>query len=63
MTHNYGFQDESFDMFFRLSTIRNADEILVMKDGSVVERGTHGELLELDGVYRKLVSKQLDEGN
>merc|ERR1719318_603525 len=47
----------------RLSTIRNADEILVMKDGSVVERGTHGELLELDGVYRKLVSKQLDEGN
>ena len=50
-------------VFSRLSTIRNADEILVMKDGSVVERGTHGELLELDGVYRKLVSKQLDEGN
>ena len=49
-------------LFSRLSTIRNADEILVMKDGSVVERGTHGELLELDGVYRKLVSKQLDEG-
>ena len=50
-------------LFSRLSTIRNADEILVMKDGSVVERGSHGELLELDGVYRKLVSKQLDEGN
>ena len=50
-------------VFSRLSTIRNADEILVMKDGSVVERGTHGELLELDGVYKKLVSKQLDVGN
>eukprot|EP00092_Neocalanus_flemingeri_P021059 GFUD01022817.1.p1 GENE.GFUD01022817.1~~GFUD01022817.1.p1 ORF type:complete len:634 (-),score=129.21 GFUD01022817.1:347-1978(-) len=47
----------------RLSTIRNADEILVMKNGCVVERGTHTQLLELDGVYRKLVSKQLDEGN
>ena len=50
-------------IFSRLSTIRNADEILVMKDGSVVERGSHGELLKLDGVYRKLVSKQLDGGN
>jgi len=46
----------------RLSTIRNADEILVLQDGTVVERGSHVELLELDGVYKNLVSRQLDEG-
>ena len=46
---------------FRLSTIRNADEILVMKKGTLVERGTHEELLKLDGVYRKLISKQIEE--
>jgi len=45
----------------RLSTIRNADEILVMKKGTLVERGTHEELLKLDGVYRKLISKQIEE--
>ena len=35
----------------RLSTIRNADEILSMVDGAVVERGTHSTLVENDGVY------------
>jgi len=45
----------------RLSTIKNADEILVMKKGTLVERGTHHELLKLDGVYKKLVSKQIEE--
>jgi len=45
----------------RLSTIRNADEILVMKKGTLVERGTHLELLNLDGVYKKLVSNQIEE--
>ena len=46
----------------RLSTVRDADEILVMKEGRVVERGSHTELLEMDGGYRRLVSKQLDQG-
>lgn len=43
----------------RLSTIRDANEIIVMKHGEVMERGTHEELLEKDGVYKNLVSRQL----
>jgi ABC-type multidrug transport system fused ATPase/permease subunit len=47
----------------RLSTIRNADEIIVMKKGEIKERGTHDELLKLEGVYKKLVSRQLVKEN
>jgi len=43
----------------RLSTIRNADKIIVIHKGKVEEMGTHGELLELGGVYRQLYEKQL----
>ena len=43
----------------RLSTIRNADEIIVMQSGLVAERGTHDELIAADGAYKKLVSRQL----
>ncbi len=38
----------------RLSTIKDADEILVLEDGSVVERGTHDELVGENGLYAKL---------
>lgn len=42
----------------RLSTVRAADQILVVEDGGIVERGTHGELLALDGRYAELYRTQ-----
>ena len=43
-----------FIVAHRLSTIRNADIILVMKDGNIVEQGTHAELMERRGFYYQL---------
>ena len=42
----------------RLSTIKNADEICVLHDGRIVERGTHDDLLAIDGYYKKLHEMQ-----
>ena len=42
----------------RLSTIKNADEICVLHEGKIVERGTHDELLNIDGYYKKLHEMQ-----
>ena len=42
----------------RLSTVKNADEIIVIEDGGIVERGRHDELLRLGGYYRKLYEMQ-----
>ncbi len=43
----------------RLSTVKNADQILVMENGNIVERGNHQELLSQGGVYHKLIRNQL----
>lgn len=43
---------------YRLSTIQNADQIAVIKDGKVVELGKHFELLALNGLYADLVRQQ-----
>jgi ABC-type multidrug transport system fused ATPase/permease subunit len=42
----------------RLSTIRHADRILVIREGRIVEEGTHDDLLALAGEYRKLYERQ-----
>lgn len=51
----------SFIIAHRLSTVRDADKILVIKDGTVIESGTHAELIEREnGVYRTLSELQFD---
>lgn len=50
----------SFIIAHRLSTIIDADLILVMKDGSIVETGTHEQLISKDGTYRELYYSQFD---
>lgn len=51
----------SFIIAHRLSTIRNADLILFMKDGDIVEQGTHDELIALGGYYANLYNSQFDK--
>ena len=48
----------TFVIAHRLSTIRSADQILVVESGEIIERGTHEELIALDGRYRQLYDKQ-----
>ena len=48
----------SFIVAHRLSTIREADQILVMNKGEIVERGTHQELMNFDGFYKNLYNSQ-----
>lgn len=50
----------SFIVAHRLSTIRSADCILVMRDGRIIERGTHEQLMAADGFYRQLYNSQFD---
>ena len=39
----------------RLKTIKNADQILVLDNGKIVQRGTHEELIKIDGIYKNFV--------
>ena len=48
----------SFIVAHRLSTIRNADLILVMKDGNIIEQGTHKQLIDKNGFYAELYNSQ-----
>ncbi len=50
----------SFIVAHRLSTIKNADLILVMNNGNVIEKGTHKELIEKHGFYEKLYNSQFE---
>ena len=50
----------SFVVAHRLSTIREADEILVMRDGHIIEQGNHEELMKKNGFYRKLYTAQFE---
>lgn len=50
----------SFVIAHRLSTIKNSDKILVMRDGDIVESGTHEELLQLNGFYAQLYNSQFE---
>ena len=43
----------------RLSTIKNVDMILFLSKGKIIEKGTHNELIELNGEYKNLVQRQL----
>ena len=45
----------------RLSTVRDADLILVVRDGKIIEQGTHSELLAMRGYYRELYTRQYEE--
>lgn len=51
----------SFIIAHRLSTVQRADTILVLKDGSIVERGTHADLVEKGGLYQKMCEQQVFE--
>jgi ATP-binding cassette, subfamily B, multidrug efflux pump len=48
----------SFVIAHRLSTVRNADQVLVVDEGRIVERGTHNELIEKNGLYAELYNRQ-----
>ena len=43
----------------RLSTIRNADKIIVMDEGEIVEQGSYDELMALDGYFAKMAKRQI----
>ena len=45
----------------RLSTVRNADIILVVRDGKIVEQGTHKELMQMSGYYYELYTRQYED--
>jgi len=51
----------SFIIAHRISSIKHADEILVLDKGEIKERGNHAELLELNGIYRRIYDIQYQD--
>ena len=51
----------SFVIAHRLSTVKNADIILVVKDGKIIEQGKHEELLQKEGYYARLYTRQYED--
>ena len=49
----------TFVIAHRFSTVQHADQILVLKEGRIVERGTHGELIQRGGFYGEIVERQI----
>ncbi|MBP2663809.1 MAG: transporter, permease/ATP-binding protein [Firmicutes bacterium] len=50
----------TFIIAHRLNTIQEADQILVLKNGEIVEQGSHSELLAAEGIYSAMFSSQLE---
>ncbi|HEY5467177.1 MAG TPA: ABC transporter ATP-binding protein, partial [Clostridia bacterium] len=50
-----------FIVAHRVSSVRHADQILVLKDGSIVERGRHEDLIDLGGIYADVYHTQLGD--
>jgi ATP-binding cassette subfamily B protein len=63
--HLNGFMENrtSVIVAHRLSTVKNADNIIVLEKGKIIEEGSHLELVGNKGVYYKLVKDQLELGN
>jgi ATP-binding cassette subfamily B protein/subfamily B ATP-binding cassette protein MsbA len=53
----------TFVIAHRLSTVRRADQILLMEDGRIIERGTHAELMHADGGYAAMVRRQMESAS
>ncbi|MFD2561651.1 ABC transporter ATP-binding protein [Aquimarina rubra] len=51
----------TFIVSHRVSTARNADKIIVLDEGKIIQKGTHNQLLDIDGYYKELYLKQLSE--
>ena len=57
----YGKDKTTLIVSHRVSSAKNADEILILEEGKIIEKGTHSELLALNGYYKELYVKQLSE--
>ncbi len=59
--HKISKNKTTFIVSHRVSTARNADKIIVLDEGEIIQQGTHNQLLDIDGYYKELYLKQLSE--